>query len=395
MKRKFFWILPVVAALLIWACSSDSDDTEDPTDDVGMTDDDGGTSDDDGVSDDDGSSVTFDRGVMLVNWADNIILPSYDAFLTVHASFKTEFSTFQTTPSEENLGTLRQAWIDAYKSWQHISMFEIGPAEENGLRLNINTYPTDVALITSNVQSGTYNFELASIRDSKGFPALDYLLNGSGASDAEIVAVFTNMSSGNAYLTYVSDVIDDIETRVTAVRDAWQSGYRDTFVANDGSSATASVDRYVNDYIFYYEKFLRAGKMGIPLGVFTGVQVPTTIESYYYPELSNDLFQEGLNAVDDFFKGIAFGTTDTGESLASYLEALNQEALRDDILNQFDSARSAVSALQPFRTEIETNDPAVDMLAAYDEVQRAVAMLKVDMVSAMSIAIDFVDADGD
>jgi hypothetical protein len=35
------------------------------------------------------------------------------------------------------------------------------------------------------------------------------------------------------------------------------------------------------------------------------------------------------------------------------------------------------------------------MLLAYDEVQRAVPLLKVDMVSAMSINIDFVDADGD
>ncbi|MEM1258869.1 MAG: imelysin family protein [Bacteroidota bacterium] len=394
MKRKFFWIFPIFLALFIWACSSD-DDTEDPTDDVGMTDDDGGTSDDDGVSDDDGSSVTFDRGTMLANWADNIILPSYTAFLNTHGDLKTEFETFQDAPSEENLASLRDAWIEAYKSWQHISMFETGPAEDNGLRLNINTYPTDVELITDNIENTTYNLDLPSNRDAKGFPALDYLLNGMADSDAEIVAIFTEANSGDVHLAYVSDIIDDIETRVTTVRDAWQSGYRDTFVENDGSSATASVDRYVNDFIFYYEKFLRAGKMGIPLGVFTGIQAPNTIESFYYPQLSNDLFQEGLNAVQDFFSGVAFGTDDQGESLASYLTALNEAELRDDILDQFESARTAVAALEPFRTEIETNNPAVDMFAAYDEVQRNVAFFKVDMVSAMSIAIDFVDADGD
>ena len=135
--------------------------------------------------------------------------------------------------------------------------------------------------------------------------------------------------------------------------------------------------------------------MGIPLGGFTGIQVPTTIESYFYPELSNELFQDGLNAVQNYINGFAFGTENPGESLASYLTTLNEEALRDEILAQFESARTAVAALEPFRTEIETNAPALDMLAAYDEVQRAVAMLKVDMVSSMSIAIDFVDADGD
>lgn len=388
MKRRFFWILPLALALFMWACSSDGDDTEPNTDDdVSMTDDD--------MTDDDGSSVTFDRSAMLVNWADNIMLPSYNGFLTDFAAFKTEFDAFRNDRSEANLVALRTAWINAYKSWQHVSMFEIGPAEDNGLRLNINTYPTDVDLIESHIASGTYNFELSSNRDSRGFPALDYLLNGIGDTDAEIVTAFTDATSGDAHVTYMSDVISDIETRVIAVRDAWQDGYRDTFVENDGSSASASVDRYVNDFIFYYEKFLRAGKMGIPLGVFSRTQTPTLVEAYYYPELSNDLFQEGLNAVEDFFNGVAFGTENTGESLASYLATLGQEELRDDIRNQLESARMAVAGLQPFRTELETNNPAEDMFAAYEEVQAAVRMFKVDMVSAMSIAIDFVDADGD
>ena len=398
MKRKFYFILPIFMALFIWACSSDGDDTETPmpTDDVGMTDDDSGMTDDDsGTSDDDGTSATFARGPMLVNWADNIIVPSYNAFLTDFTNFKTAFGTFENDRNETNLGVLRTAWISAYKSWQSIDMFEIGPAEDNGLRLNVNTYPTDVDLIESNIASGTYNFELSSNRDSRGFPALDYLLNGIGATDADIVAVFTNVSTGDGYINYFSDVLNDIEMRVVTVRDAWQNGFRDTFVANDGSSATASVDRYVNDFIFYYEKFLRAGKMGIPLGVFSRTQAPTLVESYYYPTLSNELFLDGLTAVENFFNGDAFGTDNTGESLASYLMSLNQASLRDDILNQFASARTAVEGLQPFRTELETNNPAADMFAAYEEVQAAVALFKVDMVSAMSIAIDFVDADGD
>ncbi|MEM8847927.1 MAG: imelysin family protein [Bacteroidota bacterium] len=389
MKRKYFWTLSVVMILFIWACSSDGDNTDDLTDDVGVTDDDGG------VTDDDGASVTFDRGAMLTNWADNIIIPSYNNFLAIFDVLESDFERFQGDISEDNLRRLRATWIDAYRTWQSISMFEIGPAEDTGLRLNVNTYPTDFAVIENQIAMGSYNFDLSSSRDTKGFPALDYLLNGVGTTDTDIVAVFADVSTGNAYLTYVEDILADIETRVIAVRDGWQDGFRDTFVANDGSSATASVDRYVNDFIFYYEKFLRAGKMGIPLGVFTAIPAPNTIEAFFYPELSNQLFQDGLNAVEDFFNGVEFGTENTGESLATYLVALGEESLRDDILSQFDSARNAVEGLEPFRTEIEANDGADDMFAAYDEVQAAVALLKVDMVSSMSIAIDFVDADGD
>jgi len=60
------------------------------------------------------------------------------------------------------------------------------------------------------------------------------------SSDAEIVAVFTNETNGAAYVTYFGDVLNDIETRVATVRDAWESGYRDTFVANGGIHRYAS-----------------------------------------------------------------------------------------------------------------------------------------------------------
>jgi hypothetical protein len=170
-------------------------------------------------------------------------------------------------------------------------------------------------------------------------------------------------------------------------------------VSNDGASSTASVDRFVNDYIFYYEKFLRAGKMGIPLGVFTGTPAPNTLEAYYTRGTGNALFLEGLNAVQDFFNGKALDGSGTGESLASYLRALNTvkggDALDEVINDQFNLARDMVSSLQAFKIEIEENNPPTDMLLAYDEVQRVVPLMKVDMVSAMSIAIDFVDADGD
>ena len=139
--------------------------------------------------------------------------------------------------------------------------------------------------------------------------------------------------------------------------------------------------------------------MGIPLGVFSGTPLPQNVEAYYEREISNELFLEGLSAVQDFFNGKHFGASASGESLASYLDALNKvkngEDLSAIINTQFNEARTLVSGLSSFRSEIENNTPPTEMSLAYDAVQKAVPMLKVDMVSAMSISIDFVDADGD
>lgn len=368
----------VIFIALVWACSSDNEG-ESPVDNSGQ-------------------ELTFERATMLTNWADNIIIPSYTAFIAELDALTTSFDTFKADASVSNLSNFRAAWVSSYKMWQRVSMFEIGPAETVGLRLNMNIYPTDPEKIEGFIAAGTYNLSLSSSRDAKGFPALDYLINGLGEDDAAIVAKF-NTTDNDAMIAYTEAVLTDMTTLSNGVLAEWNAGYRDTFVNNDGASATASVDRFVNDYIFYYEKFLRAGKMGIPLGVFTGTTLPQNVEAYYKEDISNELFLEGLAAVQDFFNGKHYGSSTTDESLGAYLDKLSTvkegENLSDIINAQFNTARTAVSGLGSFRTEIEDNTPPTNMLLAYDAVQKAVPMLKVDMVSAMSISIDFVDADGD
>ncbi|WP_423998406.1 imelysin family protein [Maribacter sp. IgM3_T14_3] len=374
MKRiiGFFIVLT-----LVWACSSDTDDT---------------------VIVDPLVEVSFERSAMLINWADNIIVPSYEAFSGDLDALINSFNTFKVDANESNLLTFRSAWVNAYTSWQRVAMFEIGPAETVGFQLNMNIYPTNTDNIDEYISTGNYDLSLSSNRSSKGFPALDYLLNGLGEDDASILA-FYNGDGKDALFTFTEDVLLDMKSLTDTVLSDWKEGYRDTFVSNDGASSTASVDRMVNDYIFYYEKYLRAGKMGIPLGVFSGAPLPQNVEAYYDATVSNELFLEGLNAVQDFFNGKHFNSETEGESLASYLDALNTvkdgEDLSSLIITQFNTARDMVQDLAAFREEIENNNTPTAMFLAYDEVQKAVPMLKVDMVSAMSISIDFVDADGD
>ncbi|MBT2162110.1 imelysin family protein [Zobellia barbeyronii] len=378
--KRFLAIFTV--ATMIWACSSDSSGS-DTTDDI---------------VDPKPEEVSFERGSMLTNWADNIIIPSHEAFSIEMTGLQTAFDTFKGDASEVNLVAFRASWLSAYKMWQRVSMFEIGPAETVGLRLNMNIYPTDGPKIDGFVSSGTYDLALASNRDAKGFPALDYLINGLGDTDEDIVAKY-NGAEKESLISYTGDVIADMAGLTTGVLAEWNSGYRDTFVENDGASSTASVDRFINDYVFYYEKFLRAGKMGIPVGAFSENVLPQNVEAYYKADVSNELFLEGFEAVQDFFNGVHYGKSTSGESLASYLDALNTIKDGDDLTklinDQFDLAKTKVEALAPFREEIENNVPPTNMLLAYDEVQRIVPMLKVDMVSAMSVSIDFVDADGD
>lgn len=369
---KSGFLLLVLAASIV-ACTSDSDNPQE-------------------------SSDNFDRGAMLVNWADNIIIPAYASFNTKVSSLNTRITEFTTNPTVQNLQTLRSAWKEAYVSFQNVSMFEIGMAEELRFRNRLNVYPADAAQIESFIESGVYDFSLPSTIDKQGFPALDYMLNGLAETDTEIVAFYTSNTNAEGYKNYLQNLSETIFSLSNEVLTSWTGGYRDTFVANTSSSASGAVDKLTNDYIFYYEKSLRAGKVGIPAGVFSTGTLPQNVEAFYKKDISKELLLEAITASQNFFNGTSFIGNSNGQSFKTYLDYLNTikngENLSALINDQFAVAKSKANELNPnFVQQIETDNSK--MLSTYDELQRIVILLKVDMVQAMNVSIDYVDADGD
>jgi len=72
----------------------------------------------------------------------------------------------------------------------------------------------------------------------------------------------------------------------------------------------------------------------------------------------------------------------------------NGEDLGGLINAQFNAAETQANELNNnFALQIETDN--TKMLSTYDELQRNVILLKVDMLQALSINVDYVDADGD
>jgi predicted lipoprotein len=336
----------------------------------------------------------FDRKELLIDAADGIIIPAFEDYVSRIQILNSAAQSFVVEPSISNLDLLRGYWLQAYKSWQYISMFNLGKAEEIGLRNFTNIYPSNTLEIDENISSGDYNLDLPSKNDEQGFPALDYLLYGIGNNDEEILIKYEQES----YSIYLTDLTQKIEYMGTDVLNDWNTGYREIFVNNDGTSATSSLNKLVNDYLFYYERFLRAGKIGIPAGVFSGDPLKDKVEGFYAKEVSKELFLTGLQASKRFFNGTNYNTVVVGTGLKAYLDYLNTIKGGDDLslmINaQFDATQEKAEDLdENFAAQIESDN--LKMLATYDELQKNVILLKVDMLQALNIKIDFVDADGD
>ena len=352
-------------------------------------------------SDDSSGSTTdqFSRSELLINLADNIIIPSYQDFGPKLTTLKTSIQNFTTTPNQDNLNAARTHWLTAYKAWQHVEMFNIGKAEAlNQYYFFMNIYPTTVSDIETGVSTGIYNLNTTAYHDAQGFPALDYLLYGVADDDPSIIAIYTSNANAQGYKTYLNDVINQMDELTQQVITDWTTVYRDQFVSSTANTATSSLNKIVNDFIFYYEKGLRANKFGIPSGVFSTNPLPEKVEAFYNKNASKALSLEALNAVQNVFNGKAFNGSSTGASFKTYLDYLNAKREGQNVStiinNQFDVARTKIQVLDAnFYQQITTDNTKMSM--AYDALQMAVVYLKVDMVQSFNISVDYRDADGD
>lgn len=338
-------------------------------------------------SDDNKKEDKYDRKAMLTHWADNIIVKGYTSYTTALQKMQEQSKAFISEPTTSTLSALRADWKKAYVAWQDVAMFEIGKAEEINLQGLTNTYPANVSQINSSIDSDDVNFGLPSMRSAQGFPAIEYLIYGDQVSDEALIASFTDNKKN-----YLEKVVDLLLANSNTVLDDWKSRYRDVFVNESGSSATASVNKVTNDFIFYYEKFLRAGKVGIPAGVFSSEPIAHTAEAPY-SGISKTLLYSSLDAVQNFFNGKAGDGSNQGDGYATYLKYLESD-LPGKINAQFDAARDKAENLdESFKKQVIADN--VKMLELYDALQKNVVTIKVDMLQKLNVKVDYVDADGD
>jgi len=344
------------------------------------------------------NSPGFDRGPLLENLGVNIIVPAYDSLARRAARLEEAAIEFTETRNEQTLGKLRDAWLSAYVAFQHCGYFNFGPADNLIFNASVNTYPISRIKIDDNISSGSYDLNAISSNSAKGFAALDYLLYGENPDAENVVELFDSDDEASARRQYLLDVVEDLRARCDAVYERWSpagDNYLGTFVSLTGNDVGSATGMLLNGAIQYCESDVRDGKIGIPLGVRSlNVPIPANCEALYAQQ-SILLAVESIKGLQNLYLGK--GKTD-GVGFDDYLTALNArhngDALASVIASQIDLALTKIAAIpEPYSETVEQNpDPA---MAAYQELQKLVVLLKADMMSALGILITYQDNDGD
>ena len=395
---KILSILVLSFLILSIACSkSDDDDSstsgitnnQSQTEDINQEDSSEGTEDNQS-----GNDNSFDRVKMMTFITEEIILPSYDNLNSSLTELKESYELFKINITEHNLEELRNKWLNSYKLWQHVEMYNIGKSMEDYLIFRSNIYPVDTVRVNQNIDNGEYSLENPNNYAAQGFPTIDYLLYG---IENDPVKVIDHYKENDKVMKYLGALIEDLAANVKNVNDHWNQ-VKNEFVNSVDNTASSNLNMMVNDFIYYYEKGFRANKFGIPAGVFSGGALPDRVEGYYSKNFSKVFALEAMTSIKKFFNGESYKDEDLeGLGLKSYLDFVEkdkEELLSNKINAQLIDAEKSINELENnLSGQIESD--LIKVLKTYDEIQTAVVLLKVDMLQALNIAVDYADADGD
>ena len=352
-------------------------------------------------SDDEQSTIPeFDRSAVLKNYADNIILPRLNNFKSSVDYLKESGDAYVDSPDLTTYTELHNSWLEAYINWQYVEMFNIGKAEEIMFFSKTNTYPVNEGRIQENINNQKTDLSNPNDWSCQGFPGLDYMIHGIANTENEIINQYIQNPLNGKYLKVV---LNELNNNTDLVLDDWNT-YRNTLVNSIENTATSAFNMLTNDFVYYFEKGLRTNKIGIPSGVFSNNPLSNKVEAYYsskngIEDVSRDLIENALNAVDLVFQGKSSNQSPVGPSFKTYLDFIKANNVSADdigsiVVNKIQTANQKILDLNKnFINQVENDNGK--MLAAFDALQTIVVNLKTDMLSLFNVAVDYTDADGD
>ncbi len=337
---------------------------------------------------------------ILQNWGENIIIPAYKNYQSKVTALANDTQNFKQEKTEENFNKLKSSWLNAYKAFQKILIFNFKFAEKSYLIEMANTYPTNVESIERNINLISEN-KIDKIiliptyadvqRVYQGFPALDYLL-----FEKNHTLEYYQSNMGDNACTYMVLLTQFLEENSKSVVEHWEK-YLPTYIEDTDVSSTGAYAATINGFVKAYEKSIRAEKVGYAAGAIraqNGKPAPQVIEAYYNGNISKKLLLIALKSSQDFFNGKYFDGTKEGKSLRQALLKLNQKALVSDINKQYDKIYKTIenTPLSLKETAVSNNQK---MRELYDALQKNVAYYKTYMLATLSVPVGYVDSDGD
>lgn len=338
------------------------------------------TGGDDGGADDAGTEV--DRGAVLTELADDVIIPSYEALAVGFDQLGASIQTLCAMPGREALEAAQADWRSVDQAWRRSRAAGIGPAMERRLVSSIGFLARADAI--EEILAGNEPLDPAALDQAgvgvKGLSAIETALFAEGSE------ALSAGGGGGRRCEYAAAATVLAGRSSAAVLDDWTGplDHRATFVEGMNGDEQSSTDAVVNETIFRVTELddqglrslveaespaeLTANRADGP-AAYRLAELQATLDG-----VAAALGHEGDIRIVALLRGIS---TDTANRL--------QQALAD--------AEAAMDALPDSVTAAFQDRPALE--AARKAVAALRVLLSTEVASELGVTIGFSDADGD
>lgn len=323
----------------------------------------------------------FNSFGMLLNMADNVIIPGYAAvdapFTTLAADIDNYCSAIDGTDETTRRATAQSAFTSALSTYQATEAYLVGPAADNSGNLRNRIYsfgvnaasPCGIDLGVVLNQSDVNNINSLS-NGSRGLGAIEYLLFSDNldtqcSSNVQALDGWDELPDSERKAQrcdYAQTVASDIQATLNTVQTTWNpegGNYRSTFI--DPDAVGGNISAVSDALITFVDQELKDKRLGAPLerctdNAFVDCSDYTEVES----PLSNNSYaniKAGLQSVE----AVLFGKD--GISFDDLISSVGQDSVNQGLQQNITGAISLIdslsSTLEADVAAAITNDQAV------------------------------------
>jgi uncharacterized iron-regulated protein len=330
--------------------------------------------DDDGGDDSDDSAGGFDDRQIVVDYADQVVIPTY-VLLAERAGLLDEaVVALADEPVDPNLEAAREAWAATRVPWEQSEGFLFGPVDAQGWDPAMDSWPLnkdDLEAVLASDDDLTLEYVQNLQETQKGFHTIEYLLWGDDS--AKTADQLTDRE-----LEYLLALSEELVLITESLATSWtegvggQAAYREVFstAGEGGNSAYPSLNAAAQEMLDGMSGIcdeVANGKIADPYSA----RDPNLVESQYSFNSLFD-FQDNMRSVlNAYTSDFEAGETE-GKGLDEWVAERDAD-LDERFKGEIEAAIAALGEIpNPFRDAItdEANDDVIEAAqAAIRQVQ--------------------------
>ena len=324
--------------------------------------------------DDGGDGAAFDDQQILIDYADQVVIPTYDLLEAKATALDEAIIALDKDVSDQNLEAARTAWVETRVPWEQSEGFLFGPVSARGWDPAMDSWPLnrdDLEAVLASDEPITLDLVANLQETQKGFHTIEYLLWG---QDSEKTAA----DLSDRELEYLLALSEELTLITADLAASWSEGvdgdapYRDVFTTagEPGNTQYPSIGSAAEEIMQGMVDICTEVAEGKIAGPYDE-RDPDLVESQYSFNSLLD-FQDNMRSVLNAYTGDMPAAETEGNGLDAWVAERDPD-LDAQLRSEIDAAIAALDAVpDPFPAAI--TDPANDDLI--EAAQQAIATVQ-------------------